>query len=226
MGRLCVTKLNNMFGGALFPILMLLLTSPGAQADALEADPAGESRQTEIQLFEVMPVKRAGAILAPNALTPAAPAPLSVDEINRMLGALSEPGVAGLDPENPNVDRIKLSAKTPYLEGRGVLTTHQAMTVHPETSVHFDNDPSGSVGVKLFVEKDKHYLLDFYVRSQGIGSYRVETESGKQLFEDESGRLTHLLLGLSAKSTGWTTVRLNREGAAYYLYFVEISKLN
>ena len=76
------------------------------------------------------------------------------------------------------------------------------------------------------VEKDGLYLVDIAVKAKGAGVYKVETESGGQEFEDANGQLEHVLIGLSANASGWTTVRMNRSGAGYNLYSVEVTKAN
>jgi hypothetical protein len=83
-----------------------------------------------------------------------------------------------------------------------------------------------ALGVKLKVEKDGLYLVDFAVKAKGAGVYKVETESGGQEFEDSNGKLEHLLIALNAGASGWTTVRMNRTGAGHNLYSVEITRGN
>ncbi len=215
-------------GKTMFLGLLIITVVAGTQAAASEANPAGADPAASIPVFEVAPVQRAGAILAPNAQTPVAPAPLADDQKAQILeGLRTDDSSQQHDPDaQVNINSITLSPKNPYMEGQGLLTVTLAASVHPETAIKFEPKNAGSAGVKIKVEKGQKYLLDFFVRSLGSGSYQVETENGKQEFVDEAGQRTHVLIALSASSSGWTTVRLRREGTGYYLYAVEITTIN
>lgn len=198
----------------------------------VQAQPGAEEATTPppaVKTFTIAPMQRSAAILMPNAQTPGPPAPLdsqTKSEILKSLGG-SQDNQAPAEIKaqtQAGLEHLLLSAQQPFVSGKGLLTLALAYSVHPETSIKFNSNYPGSAAVKLKVDKGQTYLLDFAVRSSGSGTYLVETESGKQAFEDETGTRQHILVALSAAASGWTTIRLSRDGAEYYLYFVEVTR--
>jgi len=204
--------------------------SPASDAEAPEA--SAQLAAPGVQTFRVNPVSRPLAILAPNALVPGPPEPIDTSKMKEILAGLDEggspvpPAGSGEAGSEPELDHIVLTPREPYFEGKGYLTLTMPRTFHPESAIVFDENSTGSVGVKLMVEKDGLYLVDFAVRAMGAGAYTVETESGGQGFKDSDGSLEHVLIALSAGAQGWTTVRMNRSGAGFNLYSIEVSRTN
>ena len=170
-----------------------------------------------VKTFTVTPANRPAAILSPNAMVAAPPGPVDPLEMKNVLA-----GIGGVE----GGAQFVLTSRQPYLSEQGYLTLRLPQTFHPESAIVFKEDMPNALGVKLKVEKDGLYLVDFAVKAKGAGSYKVETESGGQEFEDANGRLEHVLIALSAGASGWTTVRMNRSGAGYNLYSVEVTKAN
>ena len=188
-------------------------------------------QEPAVKTFTVTPVQRTVAILMPNAQTPEPPEPLDAttkSSILKSLGGSGDVPPAGDVKAQPQalLEHLLLSAKQPFFSERGLLTLALAYTVHPETAINFNSNFPGSAGVKLKVEKGRTYLLDFAVKSWGSGTYLLETESGNQELADQSGSKEHILVALNATSSGWTTVRLNRDGSDYHLYYVEVTRVN
>lgn len=209
----------------------LWTTQIPAQAGTTDSSLSAAERESEVQIFTVAPMLRSTAILMPNAQTPAPPEPLDSPQKSGILKNLG--GIAAksevTDPKGHStakLEHIILSARQPFFKEQGFLTLALPYAVHPETSIKFKNDFPGSAAVKLKVDKGQTYLLDFAVKSWGSGTYLLETESGKQDFEDESVSKQHVLVALKATSSGWTTVRLKREGAGYHLYYVEVTRVD
>jgi hypothetical protein len=170
-----------------------------------------------VKTFTVTPADRPAAILAPNAMVAGPPGPIAPSMMQDILAGIggSEGGA-----------HFVLTSRQPYIDGQGYLTLTLPQTVHPESAIVFDKDSANAAGVKLKVEKDGLYLVDFAVKAKGAGVYKVETESGGQEFEDSNGKLEHLLIALNAGASGWTTVRMNRTGAGHNLYSVEVTRAN
>jgi hypothetical protein len=163
----------------------------------------------------------------PNAQTPVPPDLLDSQKKAEILHALG--GTEAVkEPETQSgleLEHLMLSAKQPFVSEQAFLTLALAYAVHPETAIKFNKDFPGSAAVKLKVKKGQTYLLDFAVKSWGSGNYLLETESGKQKFEDESASKQHILVALKATSSGWTTARLKREDSGFHLYYVEITRV-
>jgi hypothetical protein len=223
-----------------FFIVMLTLSlawpAASAQEPGASGDEAGKiSSDTpvpEIKTFRVNPVDRPAAILAPNARVPTPPEPIAPSMMQDLLAGIARegegaPAPAATDAEpGPALDHIVLNSRRPYHDGKGYLTLTRPQTFHPESAIIFDKSSPGAVGVKLNVNKDRLYLVDFTVSAVDAGAYKVETESGGQAFEDSNGKLEHVLIALSAGASGWTTVRMNRTGASFNLYSVEVTRVN
>jgi len=193
--------------------------------------PTEEPAIPPVKTFTVAPVQRSAAILMPNAQTPEPPVPLGAKTKTEILQSLA--GSADIQaPGNieaqstPVLEHLLLSAKQPYVSEQGFLTLSQAYTVHPETAINFNSDSPGSAGLKLKVEKGRTYLLDFAVKSNESGTYLLEAEGKKHEFEDNSATKEHILVALNATSSGWTTVRLDRGGTGFHLYYVEVTRVN
>jgi hypothetical protein len=212
-------------------LLVLITLTTGPTGSLCADDPDGiagmKGPWAEVRTFDVAPVQRPIALLAPNAQTPPPPVALAPGQRRQIMAGLeggeaAEPGSESGQP----AESFVLSASLTVYEDRGVLTLVQPYTVHPETGVHMRGSDPGSVGVKIRVEKGGRYLLDFLVRSAVPGRYELQTEGGSQVIEDASGDLEHVLLALHAGSSGWTTVRLRRGESDYFLYAVEITRFD
>ena len=171
----------------------------------------------QVKTFTVSPVDRPAAILAPNAQVAGPPEPVDP--------AMKKEALAGISGVEGGAQFV-LTSRQPYIKEQGYLTLTLPHTVHPESAIVFNTDFPGAVGVKLKVENGGLYLVDFAVKAAGAGVYKVVTESGMQEFEDSNGKLEHLLIALSADASGWTTMRMNRTGASYNLYSVEVTRVN
>lgn len=225
------SKTRSIFAAGIFLSSFLWSNLPAAQPPIVESTTPPVTQEPAVKTFTVAPVQRSSAILMPNAQTPGPPAPLDSSIKSRILKNLGGNGDIPAAPDikaqaQPALEHLLLSAQQPFFSEQGFLTLALAYSVHPETSITFNRNYPGSTGVKLKVVKGRTYLLDFAVKSSGSGSYRVETEGGKQEFEDQAASKEHILVALHATRSGWTTVRLNRQGTDYHLYFVEITRVN
>jgi len=198
---------------ASFAVLLVLPSdSWGQSKNDFYSDPTHQ-----VRTFTVTPANRPAAILSPNAMVAAPPGPMDPSTTKDILAAIG--GVEG-------GARIVLTSRQPYINEQAYLTLTLPQTFHPESAIVFREDMPNALGIKVKVEKDGLYLVDIAVKAKGAGVYKVETESGGQEFEDANGRLEHVLVALSAGASGWTTVRMNRSGAGYNLYSVEITRAN
>jgi hypothetical protein len=213
-------------------LLLLALLQPGAGLAAADtgADSPQSNSWSDVKMFAVAPVKRPIALLAPNAQTPVKPASLNQEQQLQILAALGGDGKEDSAPATPAetvpFGTFVLSAANTVHEDQGVLTLVQPYTVHPETGIHMRGSEPGSVGVKVRVEEGGRYLVDFLVRSAVPGNYQLDTEGETQTVEDALGEREHVLLALSAGSSGWTTVRLRRPDSDFFLYAVEITRFD
>lgn len=209
------------------PLLVVVLIPFALSLSAAESEQPGDAMQVEVKMIAVAPVQRAPALLAPNARTPVPPALLDQARRQQILGSVlhregdQTAGDTSNDPEP--TETIVLSAATPFHEAKGILTLVQPFTVHPETGIHMRGTQPGSVGVKVRVEQGNHYLVDFVVRSAVPGVYQLESAGESQEVSDSNASLGHVLLALSAQSTGWATVRLKRPESDFFLYSVEVT---
>ena len=158
--------------GTSYARFLVLLAVLMPQAAAPTGPSAGD-----VVVLEVSPVQRPPAILMPNAQVPAAPGPVEAGRLAGILEGLGESGDAAA------AESLRLTAATPWLDDRAYLILQSPGSVHPESSIRFDAGQSGFPGLKLNVEAGRVYLLDFAVRAEGPGSYRVEAESAGQDFE-------------------------------------------
>ncbi len=225
------SKIKSIFVTGILLGSFMWITLTQAQPRAGESTSPPVTQEPAVKTFTVTPVQRTVAILMPNAQTPEPPEPLDAttkSSILKSLGGSGDVPPAGDVKAQPQalLEHLLLSAKQPFFSERGLLTLALAYTVHPETAINFNSNFPGSAGVKLKVEKGRTYLLDFAVKSWGSGTYLLETESGNQEFADQSGSKEHILVALNATSSGWTTIRLNRDGTDYHLYYVEVTRVN
>ncbi len=224
-------KTKLIFVAVIFLSGFLWITLTEAQPRTVKSTTQPVLQDPAVKTFTVSPVQRSTAILMPNAQTPEPPALLGANTKSGILkslggnGDLPAPGEIKAQSK-PVLEHIVLSAKQPFFSERGFLTLALAYSFHPETAINFNRNFPGSAGVKLKVEEGRTYLLDFAVKSRGSGTYLLETESGQQEFADKSAQKEHILVALNATSSGWTTVRLNRDGTDYHLYYVEVTRVN
>lgn len=201
-------------------------------SDVKSPEASTQSSAPGVQTFRVNPVSRPVAILAPNALVPGPPEPIDTSKMKDILASLGgggsrvPPAGTGEADSEPVLNHIVLTSRKPYFEEKGYLTLTLPRTFHPESAIVFDENSAAAVGVKLMVEKGGLYLVDFAVRAMEAGAYTVETESGAQGFEDSDGNLEHVLIAIRAGASGWTTMRMNRTGAGFNLYSVEVTRTN
>lgn len=203
-------------------ILLVLLSASAAQA----LDEAAGAQTVNIESLSVRPVHYAPAVLMPNEQVPDAPAPLDDGQRRAWLesvvaaapGAEQERAAGTVDFET-----MILTAAGPYLAGQAYLVLTRPQSVHPESTVRFEDDPAAMTAVKVNVVEGRSYLVDFSVRARGPGVYHVDADSAARKFDDAHGALQHVLIALRADASGWTTVRLRREGGGYHLYSVRVT---
>jgi len=191
---------------------------PAAQPDA---EATGAVPWDQVALFEVAPLTRTAALLAPNAQAPLPPDPLDDRQKAQILTHLPD-GQGNHSTDHPS-DTFVLTAASAVQEGKGILTLLKPHSVHPETGIHMQGIDEGSVGVKIRVEKGGRYLVDFRLKSAVPGVYRVQVEGQTQEISDPEGARQHVLLMLNAISQGWTTIRLDRPESDFMLYAVEVT---
>lgn len=188
-----------------------------------------------VEVLTVKPPQIAPAVLMPNALVPTAPPPLERAALEAWLqqqvsqsraGELQPADGEGAEaaPVAPALETIVLGPATPSIADRAHLVLTSPQSVHPETTVEFAADSPGIVGVKLKLRAGETYLLDFAVSGTGPGVYAMAVDSSRRAFDDPHGSLRHVLIGVTAEAGGWTTVRLQREGAGYHLHSVAITR--
>jgi len=214
-------------------VLLLLLVSPSLLLPVANLS-AGETPEavpkanpwSEVVMVDVAPVQRAIALLAPNAQTPPPPAMLDPDQRVQIMAGLAgmENDSAARSAAGSAAETIVLSAARTVVEEKGVLTLVQPYTLHPETGIHMRGSEPGSIGVKVKVDAGDRYLLDFRVKSAVPGIYQLDAEGNNLVIDDALGDREHVLLGLNAGSSGWTTVRLRRPDSDFFLYSVEITR--
>jgi len=190
---------------------------------------AQELVEGELKTFTVKPSHRPVAILAPNALTPVAPDPISSSakaEILKSIGGSADvPSAQSEDTAEQSVlEHIVLTSKQPFVNEQGYLRLTLPQTVHPESPVVFNKKYPSTMSVNLKVEEGGLYLVDFAVKGVGPGTYKVTTEAGSQEFEDTGGNLNHVLIALNAEGSGWTGVSMIHTGT-YNLFSVEVTRV-
>lgn len=204
-------------------VFALFLLVPRASAQDLDAD--------EVKVFTVKPSSRMVAILAPNARVPDAPKPIGqamTGEILKNIGGTGQVPSAD-DPDatpQPGLQHIVLTPKQPFIDEKGYLRLTLPQTFHPESPIVFSKEYPNTMSVRLKVEEGGLYLVDFTVKGMGAGSFKVVTEGGGQEFNDSAGTLGHVLIALSAATTGWTGVSMTHTGTGYNLYSVEVTRAN
>ena len=134
-------------------------------------------------------------------------------------------GEVDVPAQDASPDRVVLSARQFSVPDRAHLSLVAPQTVHPDSPIVFSDAADGSVAVRLNVEQGGAYLLDFAVTAKGAGNYRLKTEEGSRNVDDPAGRLGHVLLGLEAGASGWTTVRLDRAATSFNFHSVEITRV-
>ncbi len=189
---------------------------------------AQDSRADEVKVFTVKPSNRPVAILAPNALTPVAPEPISPSERGGILksigGSGNVPSADGVDEApKPVLEHIVLTSRQPFVNEKGYLRLTLPQTVHPESPIVFNKEYPSTMSVNLKVEEGGLYLVDFTVKGVGSGTYKVVTEAGSQEFKDAGGNLKHVLIALNAEASGWTGVSMTHTGT-YNLFSVEVTR--
>jgi hypothetical protein len=197
----------------------------GAQAVAEDVAPHEATVLPDtIEVLTVKPAKIAPAVLMPNAQVPGAPPPIEAAQRAAWLAGQAaategDGAVAGA----VDVPTIVLGPAMLSLADRAHLVLTRPVSVHPEATIEFASDPGGIAAVRLKVQAGETYLLDFAVSALGQGVYTLIADSGQREFDDPEGMLRHLLIGLKAEASGWTSVRLQRSGAGYHLHSVAVT---
>lgn len=204
-------------------ILAMLLGSTGSGAESVpepgDSNAGSAAELPALETITVSPAQRPPAILAPEQQPPGPPVPLAESQRSHLQARAA--GESAIER-----DTFRLDARTPFVDGKGYLKLSLPLTLHPESPIVFDQRYPSRVSVHLHVEEGGTYLVDFAVAAGGgAGSYRVESEFGSVLAADPDGKLGHVLLALRAASSGWTSLRLARDGGGYSLYAVEITHL-
>jgi len=189
---------------------------------------AQDHQAAEVTSFKVKPSNRPVAILAPNALTPVAPDPISPSakaEILKSIGGSGNvPSAQSEDTAAKSVlEHIVLTSKQPFVNEKGYLRLTLPQTFHPESPIVFNKEYPSTMSVNLKVEEGGLYLVDFAVKGVGPGTYKVVTEAGSQEFKDTGGNLKHALIALNAAASGWTGVSMTHTGT-YNLFSVEVTR--
>jgi hypothetical protein len=189
---------------------------------------AQDRQEDGVKTFTVKPSHRPVAILAPNALTPVAPEPISPSERGDILksigGSGNAPSTDGMDAApKPGLQHIVLTSRQPFVSEKGYLRLTLPQTVHPESPIVFNKEFPSTMSVNLKVEEGGLYLVDFAVRGVGSGTYKVNTGAGGQEFDDTEGNLKHVLIALNAEASGWTGVSMTHTGT-YNLFSVEVTR--
>ncbi len=125
----------------------------------------------------------------------------------------------------PRLDQLTLTVRNPYAHELGDLYFYSAYSVSP-ASDHARIDPKeGLLGIRLKLEAGKSYLLDLAVHGGGIpGTYILKTPSGTHSI-DAPTEEHHILVGLNATGSGWTNIRLSREGWWFTFLSVEVTRV-
>jgi hypothetical protein len=199
----------------LWAAFALAAHASGEVTEPAQTDAAAEGT-TAVQVFDVSPPVRMLAILPPEE---GVPRPLDTDARSRIIASIRGEGAIAADQ---SLQSIVLTAKVPQVADQAKLVMTLPYRVHPETAIELHGNYPHVIGLSLKVEKGGLYLVDFAVKGAGLGAYTVESGSDKQVFDDPSGHLRHVLFGVRARESGWTSVRMRRSGAGYKLYFAEI----
>lgn len=216
----------------IFFSITLLQAQERASGKSEARKPSRQVATPKVKVFKVSPSQRMAAILPANSRVPDPPEPISpavkgniLDSMGGGGGGVGSAGGFEAAPE-PVLDHIVLTSKTPFVHEKGYMSLTLPYTFHPESAIVFNKNFPNVMNVKLKVEKGGVYLVDFAVDAISTGTYRVETEAGDQEFNDPGGNMEHILVGLNAGASGWTSVRLQREGTGYNLFSVEITRAN
>ena len=207
------------------PLVLLSLAS--AWAGSL---PAQTVEVPEVPIISVSPQGRDSNSVLPDWDDPVKPAPLSGRERQAVLQQVSG-GAGGLPLINniqtqgrtPTLRQVVLTVKRPWYVHRAFLAGEGVQRVDSRSAMHLEGDAKGLATVGLNLIKDTVYLIDFLVRGEGAGEYRIETDDGAQVFPDADGKRTHVLVAVEAKTSGWMGVGLRREGGPFELHTVEVT---
>lgn len=223
--------MSNLRLFSVFLAVFLAMPYAVAQERKSEARKVSRQKMPVVKTFKVSPSSRPQAVLAANARVPDPPEPINPSMMDSILkgigggGGVPSAGDVKAKPK-PELDHIVLTSQKPFYNEKGYLRLTLPYTFQPESAIVLNKNFPNVVGVMLKVEKGGLYLVDYAVNAIGSGSYKVETESGDQLFNDSNGKLEHVLVALNATTSGWTSLRLKREGTGYNLYSVEVTKAN
>jgi hypothetical protein len=195
------------------------LAAGGSQESSNPSRSVAAEGAAAVKIFDVSPPVRMPAILP---LEESVPKPLDAEARARIISAIRGEGAADVElaPQS-----ITLTAKNPRAAEQANLVMTLPYRFHPESAIEFHGDYPHVVGLSLKVEKGGLYLVDFAVKGVGQGAYTLESGSDSQVFEDPSGYLQHVLFGVRAAESGWTSLRMRRSGAGYKLYSVEITRI-
>ena len=143
---------------------------------------------------------------------------------------LARRGVVGAERVLDSTSQVcgkEVDARTSWVYQRGYLDLMLPYDVDPDGEyILFNKNFPHSLSVTLKVEEGASYLIDFEVSSWGSGTYTVKTDSGSQESDDQNAKTEHILVGLNASASEWTTVRLTRSGTGWYMYGATVDRVN
>lgn len=139
-----------------------------------------------------------------------------------------EPGPGAFEaPDKPVLNHLELDARNSWKYERGHLDLTLPYDVDPDGEyILFNKNFPHALSVTVKVEEGETYLVDFEVSSWGSGTYTVKTDGGEQEFPDQNAKAEHILVGLNASESGWTTIRLTRSGTGWYMYSATIDRVD
>lgn len=197
----------------------LPLAANGSEESSNPPQPVAAGTANTVKIFDVSPPVRMTAILPPEE---SVPKPLNEETRSRIISSVRGEGAPDADLETQS---IMLTAKNTQAAEQANLVMTLPYRFHPESAIEFHGDFPHVAGLSLKVEKGGLYLVDFGVKGIGLGAYTVESGPDRQVFDDPTGYLQHVLFGVRAAESGWTSLRMRRSGAGYKLYFVEITRV-
>lgn len=203
---------------------------PASSSGYIEPPP-GYPAESEVVTFRVRPP--APTKSANLAVTPPIPKALTIQQrAARLAPYAAEPGVLSLATREleSRGDFIELSAAVPRVEGTAAVSFSRPATVDTRYGVRFTEQDNSALGLELFVEAGRVYLVDFVVHAFYSGSYVLHgVLSGvthEHAFEDLGGAIRNVTARLIAEESGTIGFSLKHvHGKGFTLHAVGISSI-